>query len=213
MTAIVHPFIARCYAVMEDESIGDGSCSHNNNNNRLQYDSRDDLDTKDSFMSYTHDSMDNDTSTSMSLGGFSMASLGRIPNNDNKGPPPKGKRQKGGPQSQSIHHTLSHGLNMNDDDVGNLKLLEVSSTLSKGEMILKNLSINLIYSAKFANLCCSSPTSIYNNNNNAHGTTNGSRPSAGSAVKTDRNEGIIPKKHNTSCKETKDIAAMVTLVF
>mmetsp|Transcript_17098 Transcript_17098/g.27672 ORF Transcript_17098/g.27672 Transcript_17098/m.27672 type:complete len:224 (+) Transcript_17098:660-1331(+) len=102
---------------------------------------------------------------------------------------------------------------MNDDDVGNLKLLEVSSTLSKGEMILKNLSINLIYSAKFANLCCSSPTSIYNNNNNAHGTANGSCPSADGAAKTDRNEGIMPKKHNTSCKKTKDIAAMAPLVF
>jgi hypothetical protein len=29
----------------------------------------------------------------------------------------------------------------------------------------------------------------------------------------DRNEGITPKKHNTSCKKTKDIAAMAPLVF
>jgi hypothetical protein len=57
-------------------------------------------------------------------------------------------------RSQSIHRTLSHALG---DDTENLKLLELSSTLSEGKMILKNLSINSSYSAEFADLCGPSP--------------------------------------------------------
>ncbi|KAL3787038.1 hypothetical protein ACHAW5_004249 [Stephanodiscus triporus] len=57
-------------------------------------------------------------------------------------------------RSQSIHRTLSHVL---DDDAENLKLLELSSTLSEGKMILNDLSINSSYSAEFADLCGPSP--------------------------------------------------------
>ena len=78
---------------------------------------------------------------------------------------PDGKRRKGpsrsakttalsssyaSHRSQSIHRALSHAL---DDDAENMKLLELSSTLSEGKMILKNLSINSSYSAEFADLC------------------------------------------------------------
>lgn len=82
---------------------------------------------------------------------------------------PDGKRRKGpsrsakttallssyaSRRSQSIHRTLSHALG---DDAENLQLLELSSTLSEGKMILKDLSINSSYSAEFADLCGPSP--------------------------------------------------------
>lgn len=179
--------------------------------------SRDDLDTKsESFMDYDEEEDDDDTSASMSLGGFSMGSLGRIPHNIKEASSPRGKRRKGGgPQrSQSIHRTLSHGLNMNADDVGNLKLLEVSSTLSEGKMILKNLSINSSYSAEFADLCRSSPSGMNNNLNHLANAASLDTSGGEEMMMVDNDEqNKTPKKRNTSSKKTKDIADMAPLVF
>ncbi|KAL3786608.1 hypothetical protein ACHAW5_006196, partial [Stephanodiscus triporus] len=92
------------------------------------------------------DTSDTDTSAGMSLSGFSLGSLGRI-HVSLEASYPDGKRRKGpsrsakttalfssyaSRRSQSIHRTLSHALG---DDAENLKLLELSSTLSEGKMI------------------------------------------------------------------------------
>ncbi|KAL7539642.1 hypothetical protein ACHAXR_009465, partial [Thalassiosira sp. AJA248-18] len=175
--------------------------------------SRDDYDTKinNSFLDDSMESMeeddndDNRSAGTMSLGGFSMGSLGRIATNE-----ASSKRRKGhqahpnnNHRSQSIHRTLSHGLNMNVDDIGNLKLLEVSSTLSEGKMILKNLSINSSYSAEFADLCASSPT----NNNNS------SRMMEGGADEIVVDPGKTPQRRNTSSKKKNTLDQMAPLVF
>lgn len=91
------------------------------------------------------------------------------------------------------------------DDVGNLKLLEVSSTLSEGKMILKNLSINSSYSAEFADLCGPSPMNASQGNNSS---ANKSKTGEDSML---IDEGKTPKKRNTSNKKTKD--QMAPLVF
>ncbi len=92
-------------------------------------------------------------------------------------------------RSQSIHRTLSHVLG---DDAENLKLLELSSTLSEGKMILKNLSINSSYSAEFADLCGPSPANAACANHNIDSTSTTYKES--SAMTNDR----TPKKRNNT---------------
>lgn len=166
----------------------------------IDADSRDDRNTSSHFNNDGEETlydecstMDTDTDGGMSLGGFSLGSLGRIHNANSFSP--SGKRRRGPSRrvgrSQSIHRAMSHAL---VDDEDNLKLLEFSSTLSEGKMILKNLSINSTYSAEFADLCGQSPANASISQRGL--ISNTSRDEGGVSTTNDR----TPKKRNTRGK-------------
>jgi len=153
-----------------------------------------------------HLSTDSTASTS-SMGEFSMNSLRRVVYGEDK-EASSPKRRKGPIRNQNIHRTTSTlSTDLNQD--GQLPLLHVSSTLSEGKMILKNLSINSSaslrqsYSAEIAELCKPSPT----NDNNDETSTAQAKDGTDTTIV---DLGKTPRKRNTSEKKlSKDAASVV----
>ena len=143
-----------------------------------------------------------------------------------------GKRHKGLPcevhssttaaRSQSIYRpTAAEQFN---DGNNNMKLLQVSSTLSEGKMILKNLSIDSNYSAEFADIAGvgkPSPTAVSSSNVMGLATLAAARKDRIDAeereqsngqenkvedddYETDDGQGKTPKKKNTSNKKNRE---------
>eukprot|EP01082_Thalassiosira_pseudonana_P005118 g4748.t1 g4748 contig16:224284-228296(+) len=141
---------------------GGGSVASDGNKKRLRDDKeeRDDVEDKEKGgEKELRRNYSEDTASTMSIGGFSMTSLGRsVYGNDRAVKASSPKRRKGPVRNQNIHRTFSSELKD-----GHLPLLENSSTLSDGKMILQNLSLNSLgslnqtYSAEIAELCGPSP--------------------------------------------------------
>ena len=166
-------------------------------------------DARDDFN--TLPGIDDDSASTLSIGGFSMGSLSESTvcfqsspahamansysySTENAGRPPfilpesvspqNSKRRKGTGRSQAIHR--AQPANADSDD---LRLINANSTLSEGNMIFTNLSINNSYSAELAAFYDPSPTNSIETKN-----------CGDKGGKIDL--GKTPKKDNKSAKKT-----------